>query len=149
MEAAVQVTTQATQPADVGVRILGYLIDVVPIVIVSIVLSFIPILGPMLAGLLGIAYWLLRDIVGASLGKKLLGTCVFLKDGSEAPKGKLVLRNVTLALPYAAMLIPLLGYVLGPLVSVIVGIVELVMLITKKERLGDMLANTAVFKIAK
>jgi hypothetical protein len=54
--------------ADKWLRVAGYFIDVVPALILSLV-SLIPFIGLIFAGILLTPYWLLRDITGASLGK--------------------------------------------------------------------------------
>ncbi len=140
-------------PADVGTRFLGILIDAIPILIITSIfwvspfLFWIPVFGLMMVGLLGGAYWLLRDIKGASLGKMAMGTRVFSKSGGEASTQSLIMRNLPIAAPYALLLIPFVGYFIYGPVAFIVGIVELVMYFTQGERLGDKIANTIVLKI--
>lgn len=143
--AAASITLPAIDSV-IGLRIGAVLIDVVPIIIVSIILGFVPIAGAILAGLISIAYWLLRDINGASLGKMLLGLKVVRKDGSESGTQERILRNVTLIAGGVFSLIPLAGIVLGPAIGLCVGIVELVFLFTQKERLGDRIAGTTVVR---
>jgi len=129
--------------ADKGVRAAGYLIDLLPALLAGL-FGLIPIVGAVLVGLLLTPYWLLRDITGASLGKLLLGLKVIGKDGSPASKGALVLRNLPIAIGPALMIIPLLGYVLAPIVSMIIMLVEVIFLLTQGERVGDRLAKTVV-----
>jgi uncharacterized RDD family membrane protein YckC len=131
---------------DIGLRIGAVLIDVLPMLVVGLVIGWIPIIGFMAMGLIGTAYWLLRDFNGASLGKMALGLVVVRKDGTPSDMKERILRNVTLCVGSALMIIPFAGYVLGPPVSAIMGITEVVMLAVKHERLGDMLANTTVVK---
>ena len=71
----------ATPVSDIGIRIGAYLIDLLPLIPVVVPLSFIPIIGAMLIGLIVSSYWLLRDITGASLGKLVLGLRVVGKNG--------------------------------------------------------------------
>src|SRR4051812_32141525 len=86
----------AAIPVDVGSRCGAYLIDVIPAVMVAFALGWIPILGAVLDGFVLLAYWLLRDINGASLGKLALGLKVVKKDGSESGTRERLLRNLTL-----------------------------------------------------
>ena len=148
--AAPQAGAPAAAPISIdnvtGLRIGAVLIDVIPIIIVSVVFGWIPIAGLMLTGLIGIAYWLLRDINGASLGKILLGLKVVKKDLSPSETKDRILRNVTLVPGYVMMLIPLAGYVLAPAISFCMGVLELVFLLTQKERLGDRIAGTTVVR---
>src|SRR5947207_15688132 len=99
-----------------GVRVAGYLIDLLPAVLIGLI-GLIPIAGIILAGLLLTPYWLLRDIGGASLGKIVLGTRVTRKDGSPASVGARVLRNIPLAIGPALMIIPFPGHRLAPSVA--------------------------------
>jgi uncharacterized RDD family membrane protein YckC len=122
------------------------LIDAVPAIFVGLII-WLPLIGPMIYGLLVGAYMLLRDIKGASLGKMAMGTRVFSKNGGEATTQSLIMRNLPLAAPYALLLIPFFGlFIYGP-IAFIVGIVEIVMYFTQGERLGDRIANTTVLKI--
>ena len=132
--------------ADVGLRALAYLLDVIPMIIVGILIGWIPILGAMIFGFILLGYWLLRDFAGHSLGKMLLGLVVVKKDGSPSETTQHVLRNSTIAIGPALLMIPLIGYVLGPVVSFLCIITEVVMLLVKKERIGDIIAGTTVVK---
>ena len=60
-------------PADKGTRVAGYLIDVLPAIVLGL-FGLIPIMGPIMAGLMLTPYWLLRDVTGSSLGKLILRT---------------------------------------------------------------------------
>src|SRR5580765_538090 len=99
--------------ADKGVRAVGYLIDVLPAIVIGL-FGLIPVIGIIIAGFLLAPYWLLRDIAGASLGKLLLGTTVVRKDGQAASVGARIMRNLPLAIGPAFLIIPVLGYFLGP-----------------------------------
>jgi uncharacterized RDD family membrane protein YckC len=135
-------------PADKGTRVLGYLIDILPAIVVGMILGFIPLLGPfLLSPLFGLAYWLLRDFNGASLGKMAMGTMVVGKDGQAATQGARILRNVPLAIPNMLMLIPILGWIAAIPVAFIVIVTEIIMLLSTGERLGDRLAKTMVIKV--
>lgn len=134
------------QLASVGIRAAGYLIDVIPACILGL-FGIIPIVGPIIAGLLLLPYWLLRDITGRSLGKMLLGLKVVNKDGSSAPVGARILRNITIAIGPGLLIIPFLGLLLGPIVAFLLILTEVVMLLTQGNRLGDRLAGTTVTRV--
>lgn len=136
---------QLPAPADKGVRVAGYLIDVLPAIVLGL-FGLIPIIGPIIAGLLLAPYWLLRDITGSSLGKLILQTKVVGKDGQNASVGARIFRNLPLAIGPAFLVIPFAGYFLGPAIAGIIVITEAIMLLTQDERLGDRLAKTRVVK---
>jgi uncharacterized RDD family membrane protein YckC len=110
-QAAPELVRPALPLADKGTRVVGYLIDVVPTLLIGL-LGLIPIVGIMLKGLLLCPYWLLRDVTGSSLGKLVMGSRVVLKDGREAPVSARILRNLPIAIPGGLLVIPFLGYVL-------------------------------------
>lgn len=133
--------------AEKGVRVGGYLIDFIPAVLMGL-FGLIPLFGIIIAGLLLVPYWLLRDITGASLGKLLLGTRVMGKDGQEASVGARILRNLPLAVGPAFFIIPVLGYLIGPPIALLAILIEAILVVTQGERLGDRLAGTVVVKKA-
>jgi uncharacterized RDD family membrane protein YckC len=144
VQASLNSAVQA-QIASPGIRAAGYLIDLIPACILAL-FGMIPLLGPIIAGLLLLPYWLMRDITGRSLAKMLLGLVVVNKDGSPAPIGARILRNLPLAIGPGLLIIPLLGYVLAPVVAFLLVCTEIVMLLTQGNRLGDRLAGTTVAK---
>jgi len=129
--------------AEKGLRVAGYLIDVIPAIFLGLV-GLIPIAGPIMAGLLLTPYWLLRDVFGASLGKLALGMRIVRPDGQPASTAARVLRNLPLMIGPALLLIPFLGYVLGPAVAGIVVLTEGILVLTQGARLGDRIAGTVV-----
>jgi uncharacterized RDD family membrane protein YckC len=129
--------------ANSGLRAAAYLIDVIPAIFIGL-FGLIPLIGVMIVGCLLTPYWLLRDVTGASLGKMLLGLKVVSTDGGQATTSARILRNVPLVAGPVLMIIPLLGYVLGPPVAALVILVEVVLLLTQGDRLGDKLAGTTV-----
>lgn len=131
--------------ADKGTRVVGYLIDVLPPIILT-PFGLIPIAGAMIIGVCLAPYWLLRDVTGNSLGKIVLKTRVVMGNGEEASVGARIIRNIPLAIGPAFLIIPILGYVLAPSISFIVILIEGIMTLTQGERLGDRLAGTAVVK---
>jgi uncharacterized RDD family membrane protein YckC len=137
----------ATVPADKASRVVGYLIDVAPLLVFSLI-SLIPIIGVIVYGIFLVFYWLLRDITGASLGKLIVGLRVVSKDGSPAGLGARVIRNLTIATPGVMLAIPFAGYVAGPSCGVLVTLAEAIMLLGTGERIGDRIAGTMVVKKA-
>ncbi len=146
--AATQQAVTTAIPDVVGLRALGYIIDVVPVMIVGAAIGWIPIIGAMIFGVILLGYWLMRDYWGHSLGKIVLGLEVVKKDGSPADTKARVLRNVTIAVGPAMLILPVIGYVLGPVLSLICIVTEIIMLLVNKERIGDRLAGTTVVKKA-
>jgi len=121
--------------ADLGNRIIGGLIDTVVYVALVVVASLIlPGFVSNIASLLGIAYLLTRDSLpfldGQSIGKKVVGTRAVREDGTPLTNDYKTgaIRNVWM----------------------IIGFVELVVLIIRKDkpeagrRLGDDFAKTKV-----
>jgi uncharacterized RDD family membrane protein YckC len=139
------VTTTNVILADKGVRVAGYLIDVLPTLLLALV-AWIPIVGIIFMGLVLVPYWLLRDVTGGSLGKLLLGLKVVARDGSPATVGARILRNVPLILGPACAIVPFLGYIFTIPVSGTVILIEGIMLLSQGERLGDRLAKTIVVR---
>ena len=103
----------------------------------------IPFVG-ILAGLLAVAYWLCRDLVRPSLGKKALNLDVVDMNGGRPTDQQLILRNVPFAVPSLISMIPFLGVIAGPALATVVFVLELVMFITQGQRFGDKIANTQV-----
>jgi uncharacterized RDD family membrane protein YckC len=135
----------ASPLADKWTRVSGYVIDVLPVMILGL-FGLIPIIGIVIAGLLITPYWLLRDAGGRSLGKVLLGMKVVSKDGGSASIGARIVRNLPIAAGPAFMIIPLLGYFLAPPVAFVLILVEAILLLSQGSRLGDRLAGTIVVK---
>ena len=144
--ARAQTAGQIGPATDVGLRVGAYLIDVIPAFIAGLIFGWIPIVGAMILGVVLGAYWLLRDIGGASIGKMLVGLVVVKKDGSPSVTSERILRNVPLCVGPALLMIPLMGYALAPPIAAILGLTEIILLLVKHERLGDMLAGTTVIK---
>jgi uncharacterized RDD family membrane protein YckC len=126
-------------------RAVGYLIDAVPAVLFGL-FGLIPLVGPVIVGILATPYWLLRDVTGASLGKRLLRFRVVSKTGGEASVGARVLRNVPLALCTAPLIIPLLGLLIAPPVGFLIALMEGICIFAKGERVGDIIAGTSVVR---
>jgi uncharacterized RDD family membrane protein YckC len=140
-------TNEESAPrASVGERAGSYLIDLIPAFLMGAALGWIPIIGAILLGFVLGAYWLFRDVLGASLGKLLLGLRIDGPGGDSAGIGRRVLRNLPIAFGPALLVIPVFGYVIAPTVAFLIILTEVIMLATQKERLGDRLAGTTVVR---
>ena len=128
-----------------GVRFVGFLIDFIPAILLVVFLSFIPIIGPILGGLLLAPYWLLRDVFGRSLGKTLAGERIVGRDGNPAPASARVLRNLPFVIGPAIMVLPVIGYV-GIVINMVLVLGESIFLLSQGSRMGDKLAGTTVVK---
>lgn len=126
-------------------RVLAFLIDLVPLLLLS-VLHFVPIIGWMVYGMLHGLWWLLRDVNGASLGKTILKSYVANSDGSPATTSARILRNLPLAIPGFLALIPIVGFVIEIFLAPVIFGIEAIALLATGNRLGDHLAKTSVFR---
>lgn len=131
--------------ADASGRVVGYLIDLIPLVILA-PLNLVPIVGHVAYAFIGMCYWALRDAPGASLGKLALGNVVVGLNGGEATAGARIARNIPLALPMMFGLIPFLGMVIAPTLAFVVLLAEAISIVTTGDRVGDRLAKTTVVK---
>lgn len=140
---------KANGKADLGKRFLAALIDGVLSGIVSAIIPFV-------GGLIGAAYMLLRDgfefdfMDHRSLGKKLLKLRPVTLDGTPVDINVSIKRNWVFAVPLVLMVIPILGWVLAPIIGVVIGIIECVLVLTDPEgrRWGDKFANTKVIEVS-
>ncbi len=98
----------------------------------------------MFSGVLAVAYWLCRDLLRPSLGKKALNLEVVDIGGGRPTDQQLILRNLPFAVPSLVAMIPFVGIVAGPALALVVFVLELVMFITQGQRFGDQLAKTQV-----
>lgn len=121
-------------------------IAMILVVPICILLSLVPILGGLLASAIYISYWALRDISGASLGKRALKLEVIQVDGTPPRAGPRVVRNITFFLPALLLIIPYVGTILFVLVLSCLFSVEILVLLTSGRRIGDRLAGTMVVK---
>ncbi len=133
------------QTEDAGRRVLAFLIDVVPLLVLA-VLHFLPVFGWMLYGLVHALYWLLRDINGSSPGKAVLGSYVASTTGAPSTSGQRMLRNLPIAIPGFIGMIPFIGIVLEFFLALAIFGFEGLMLLTTGKRIGDRLAGTTVLR---
>ncbi len=133
--------------ADLGKRIIAAIIDG----LISGVLGLIPVAG----GLVGAAYMLVRDGLDIefmnmqSLGKKVMKLRAIRVDGQPMDLASSVKRNIPFAIGPIIMIVPILGWIIGPLVALIIGIIEIVLVLTDDEgrRMGDRFAETKVIEV--
>ena len=137
---------QLPVPADPSQRFWAYLIDLIPAVAVVLLFGWIPIIGAMIAGAILFVYWLLRDVTGASIGKRMLGLRVVGRDGTPSGVGGRILRNLPFAIGPGLLVVPLAGYVIAPPTAGLLVLLEAVLVATGKERIGDRLARTNAVK---
>ena len=111
-----------------GKRILAFAIDYMSVMIFFSVLSFVPVKNLNRSLLIsytffiifGEVYFIIKDIFGRSLGKRIMGIKIVRVDGRKPSIIRLILRNITISI--------------WP--------VEIVLLLLGKEKLGDRLAKT-------
>jgi uncharacterized RDD family membrane protein YckC len=135
--------TEERVAAPTAPRVIGFLIDILPVLPFGL-LNLIPIAGPILFGVVVAPYWLLRDITGASLGKRVLGMRVRTERGERASMFATVLRNLPLAGPYFFLLVPLIGPLLTAAFGTIAVLIEIIALVARGRRIGDLIAGTTV-----
>lgn len=143
--APISALTVPVAVSSVGIRVAAYLIDVIPALILGLI-GIVPIIGQFFAGVFLGCYWLLRDVRGASLGKLMLGLMVVGRDGRPATTSARIRRNVPLCVGPFLLAIPILGYAIGGIVALIAFVVEVIMLLTQGQRMGDTMAGTAVVR---
>ncbi len=147
-------TTQNTSgKADLGKRAIAVIIDGV----IASVIGFIPVIG----GIIGAAYMLLRDgfsyefMDHRSIGKKLIKLRPVKLDGAPVDIETSIKRNWMFALGgiiQVLLYIPVIGWLLIPiigLVALVIGIMEIIFVIKDEEgcRWGDKIANTKVIEV--
>jgi uncharacterized RDD family membrane protein YckC len=144
--------TSTAAKADPAKRFVAALIDN----LIGFVLSFVVGLAiPFVGGILGAAYILLKDgleldfMDKRSIGKKLMKLRPVRLDGGTMDINTSIMRNWPLAIGSIISIIPLLGWVFGPLVALVFVVIELVLVLTDTEgkRLGDKFANTKVVEV--
>lgn len=122
-------------------RFLAYVVDAV----IESVLGLIPVVG----GLLGFLYFLLRDGIGdgQGVGKRLLG----LRVVAYSSKGAIsyadsARRNLIFAVPALLLLIPFVGWVIYAVVMALIWLAEAYLAFRDPEgrRFGDRWAGTMV-----
>lgn len=134
--------------ADLGKRLVAAIIDGVLVGVLGVV--------PVIGGLVGAAYMLVRDgmeldfMDRRSIGKKVMKLRPVRLDGQAMDLSASARRNLPFAIGPAIMIIPILGWVIGPIVALVIGLIEVVLVLTDPEgrRLGDKWADTKVIEVA-
>lgn len=139
------------QKAEAFPRILAFLIDVI--------IAWVPVFIPVFGALFGSLYLLFKDGLmfkvtqkeewkNRSIGKKLLNLEVVSLDGEIVDLAISAKRNLPLTIGNFIAIVPLVGWVIGPTVALVLAIVELIMFLSNEDgrRLGDLWANTQVVK---
>ena len=84
---------------------------------------------------------------GQSVGKKFMGFAVkSLEDGTPCSFKQSVIRNLPFTLPLLVTSLPIIGWILGPILGVVLIGFELYLLynLDSGHRLGDVMADTSV-----
>lgn len=152
--ASAAVITRAGEKADLVKRFVAAVIDGA----VASIIGFIPVVG----GLIGLAYILLRDGFDVefmdyrSIGKKLMKLRPIRPDGTSMSYEASFRRNWPLvfgSLVQILIFIPVIGWLLIPIVAIVglaLLIAEVALVFTNPEgkRWGDQLADTKVVEVA-
>ena len=98
---------------------------------------------------LGVIYMSICDGLnnGQSVGKKFMGFAVkSLEDGTPCSFQQSVIRNLPFTLPLLVTSLPIIGWILGPILGVVLIGFELYLLynLDSGHRLGDVMADTSV-----
>lgn len=138
--------------ADLGRRVVAALIDGV----IAAVIATVPFIGALIAT----AYTLTKDAIvyeltkqdewkNRSIGKKLLNLEVATLDGGDVDLIASAKRNAPLAIGYLLGVVPLLGLLVGGLLSLAISAIEIALVVTdnKGRRLGDRWAATQVVDV--
>lgn len=151
-----QYAVASTAQPDIVKRGIATFIDFViigaAVGILSVVLIVLGSLGAMVAGLVGTAAVLARDVAlqGRSPGKMVMGLGVVNAQGGPITLQDSVMRNSTLAVGMLANVvspIPLIGWLLAAvlgLAALALCAYEIYLVATNQPRLGDKLAGTSV-----
>ncbi len=129
-------------PAPAGTRVAAVLIDMLPTFLVLPII-WIPIVGQFIGGFLLFVYWQFRDVFGRSLGKLAMGLKIQDGAGNLPSVGALILRNLPFGICFLLSMIPFIGYMFlaG---AFIVDLIELILVVTNNNRIGDRMAGTVV-----
>ncbi|HEU4454948.1 MAG TPA: RDD family protein [Longimicrobium sp.] len=153
----------ASGQPDLAKRAIAVVIDGVIAAAIYTVLSrvFGMVLGGSLVGWMvgnfvgsaaALAFYLARDVAyqGRSPGKKVMGLNVATASGGPITPQESIKRNLTLSISWVGaliMTIPILGTIVGSLVSLVgavVALYEIYLVVTHQQRVGDKIAGTHV-----
>jgi uncharacterized RDD family membrane protein YckC len=131
-------------------RIIAKLIDLSIVVALGLTLPY----G--IGSLLGFAYSLVADglpvqkLQGQSIGKKIVGIKILPQGGRHTLLRSSIVRNSPVGLVTFLAIIPFWGWILSFVVGIPLGLYEISLIIRadKRQRLGDVMAETVVLKVA-
>ena len=135
--------------ADLFKRFLAALIDG----IIASLLIYIPVLGAIVSTVYlltkdAIAFEITKntDFKNRSIGKKIMGLEVVSLEGKDIDWTISVKRNLPIAIGSAFGIVPIIGWIIGSIVGLVLMVVEIVLAVTDNDgrRLGDRWANTQV-----
>jgi uncharacterized RDD family membrane protein YckC len=88
---------------------------------------------------------------GQSIGKRIMGIKILPQGGHHTLLKSSVIRNIPVGLITFLMIIPFWGWILSLVVGIPLGLIEisLIMRADKRQRLGDVMAETVVLKAEK
>lgn len=136
--------------ADLMKRFVAALIDGV----IAAIPSVIPVIGP----IIGSAYTLTKDAVvyeltqnedflNRSIGKKVMNLEVAVLGGETNVDWTIsIKRNIPLAIGSVIMIVPVIGWIIGGIVALVLGAIEIILVLTDASgrRIGDKFAETQV-----
>jgi len=140
------------QKAEVFPRILAFMIDSL--------IAWVPVFIPFLGAIFGSLYLLFKDGLmyqitkkdewkNKSIGKKLINIEIISLDEQVIDLSISAKRNLPLTIGNFIAIIPVIGWVIGPILALVLALVELIIFLTDEDgrRLGDKWANTKVIKL--
>jgi uncharacterized RDD family membrane protein YckC len=131
--------------ADTGARIFAFLIDSL-IAFPIAMIGLIPFIGQFIATVCLVPYWLLRDLGGASIGKRLFGLLVVDYHGGAPSLGRRIRRNLLFGMAVLLLAMPVIGEVIAPLAFGLTCIWETFLIVTRGQRNGDRAVRCLVVK---
>lgn len=124
--------------------------------------SWVFIIVPVIGGILSVLYLLFKDGImyrltkeedwkNRSIGKKLMNLETRRLDGGVVDLTVSARRNTPLAIGNLIAIIPILGWIIGPLVSFVFALIEIFFILIDRQgrRLGDRWAHTQVVQISR
>lgn len=140
------------QKAEAFPRILAFMIDGL--------IAWVPVFIPFLGAIFGSLYLLFKDGLmyqitkkdewkNKSIGKKIMNIEIVSLDEQVIDLSISAKRNLPLTIGNFIAIIPLVGWVIGPTIALMLAVVELIVFLTDEDgrRLGDKWAKTQVIKI--
>ena len=140
------------QKAETFPRILAFMIDGL--------IAWVPVFIPFLGAIFGSLYLLFKDGLmyqitkkdewkNKSIGKKIMNIEIVSLDEQLIDLSISAKRNLPLTIGNFIAIIPLVGWVIGPTIALILAVVELILFLTDEDgrRLGDKWAKTQVIKL--